>query len=211
MSRLPQPNQVLSALTAVALCSLTAFTAASCTSTPTVAIDAAPSAMYEGMTRDLDRRGGSASVFRVTDERQAERWAEMIRRVEEGELRTAEDHFYAGAILVRSSDMQHLIIAESLGRQATILGDQRGQPVAAEAVDRQAFIEGAPQTYGTQYVYSHVLSKWQIYELDPSTTDEDRKAAGLPPLAWFRDRVRQLNESDRSDQLRRDLNLPPVD
>lgn len=182
-----------------------------CASAPSVVLDAPPAQMYEAMSKDMDRRGGSAAVFEATIDRQEKRYAEMARRAQENELSTAEEYFYAGAILVRSSDMQHLLLAESIGRQATILGDKRGRPVAAEAVDRQAFQEGVAQTYGTQYAYNYVTGNWQLYLVKPETTDADRAAVGLPPLAWFEDRVRQLNASDKSDHLRRELNFPPVE
>ncbi|QDV08895.1 hypothetical protein Poly30_44500 [Planctomycetes bacterium Poly30] len=181
-----------------------------CASTPGVVLDAPPSEMYSAMTRDMDRRGGSAAVFEATAGRQEERYAEMMRRAEAGELKTAEEHFYAGAILVRSSEMDQLLMAESLGRRAAIMGDRRGLPVAGEAVDRQAMTQDLPQKYGTQYSYSPVTGNWQIYRLDPSTTDEQRAETGLPPLSWFEGRVRMLNESERSEHLRRELKLPPV-
>ena len=186
------------------------FSAASCASTPAVALDAPAAEMYKAMSNDMDRRGGSAAVFDATAKRQDARYAEMARRALEGELSTAEEHFYAGAILVRSSDMEHLLLAESIGRRATILGDKRGRPVAAEAVDRQALVEGIAQTYGTQYAYNYVTGNWQLYLVNPDTTDEERAAVGLPSLAWFEDRVRQLNASGKSDHLRRELNFPPV-
>lgn len=179
-------------------------------STPTVNVDATPQAMYQSMTADMDRRGGSAAVFDAAAERQLTREAELIRRIEAKEIQTAEEHFYAGAVLVRSDDLSTLLLAESLGRRAAILGDKRGRPVAAEAVDRQALVSGAPQTYGTQYAYNVVTGNWQIYLVDPATTDEQRAEAGLPALSWFQDRVRQLNESNRSDRLRRELSLPPT-
>lgn len=180
-----------------------------CASIPAVVLDATPERMYAAMSEDMDRQGGSAGVFGEIRDRQSARHAEMARRAEANELVSAEDHFYAGAILVRSSNMQHLLLAESVGRKATILGDKRGGPVAAEAVDRQALIEGTAQTFGTQYTYSYLTGNWQLYIVDPSTTDADRAAVGLPPLAWFEDRIRQLNNSERSDDLRRDLRLPP--
>ena len=187
------------------------FASSGCASAPAVVLDAPAAQMYEAMSSDMDRRGGSAAVFEATVERQEARYSEMARRVLEEELSTAEEHFYAGAILVRSSDMQHLLLAESIGRQAAILGDKRGRPVAAEAIDRQALIEGTAQTYGTQYAYNYVTGNWQLYLFDPETTDEDRAAVGLPPLAWFEDRVRQLNASNKSDHLRRELKLPPIE
>lgn len=202
------PSTILRSL---AVTSLALLTTVACASTPTVQLEASPAEIYGGMTRDQDLHDGSGSVFGEDGGRQKERFAEMMRRAEAGELKTAEDHFYAGAILVRSSDLEQLLIAESLGRRATLLGDPRGRPVAGEAVDRQAFQNGRPQKYGTQYAYSHLTGNWLIYLLDPTTTDEERAATGLPDLAWFEDRVRQLNESERSSRLRRDLDLPPND
>lgn len=183
---------------------------ASCASTPPLKLDATPAEIYQAMSRDMDRRGGSAAVFKLTKERQDARYAEMAERVTREELTTAEEHFYAGAVLVRSSNIEHLLLAESSGRRAVILGDLRGRPVAAEAVDRIAMIEGKPQVFGTQYVYNYVTGNWQLYLFDDSTTDAERADVGLPPLAWFKDRVEQLNDSKKSERLRRELKLPPV-
>jgi len=42
---------------------------------------------------------------------------------------------------------------------------------------------GAAQRYGTQYIYEPVLRGWRLYPYDVRTTDEERKAMGVPPLS----------------------------
>ena len=186
------------------------FASVSCASAPAVVLDASPAEAYEAMWADIDRPSRSNAADSATAKRQTARFAEMARRVIEMELTAADEYFYAGAILVRSSDINHLLLAESVGRQATILGDKRGRPVAAEAVDRQAFINGTKQTYGTQYVFSHITGDWQLYPYNREITDADRDAVGLPPLSWFEDRVRELNASDRTERIRREIKNPPT-
>ncbi len=183
---------------------------AACASTPKVDVQASPAEMYAAMVTDMRRGDGTASVELDALDRSRLRSAEMVRRAERGELESPDDYFHAGAILVRSSDMDHLLLAESLGRRAVILGDERGNPVTAEALDRQAFMLGEPQLFGTQYAYNAMTGEWQLYAVDEAITDAEREAMGLPPLEWFEARVRRLNESSVNESLRRELGLPPV-
>lgn len=189
----------------LAALSAAALFAGCASSPPPVQLDASARAMFEAMSADADRQKGTAAVFADAAARSELREAELIRRFDDGELTAAADLFYAGAVLVRSSSLERLLVAESLGRRAALLGDERGKPVAAEAEDRQALLRGEPQPYGTQYAFNTILDRWVVYAVDPDTTDEQRAAAGLPDLAWFESRVEALNESGRNDDLKRAL------
>ena len=50
--------------------------------------------------------------------------------------------------------------------------------------------------YGTQFVYVAVLERWELYAIDPETTDLDRERMGIPPLEVLLARARELNESE---------------
>jgi len=62
---------------------------------------------------------------------------------------------------------------------------ERGQPHArwlvAATHDRWLVTQGKPQKYGTQFVMKE--GRWQLYDLDPTTTDTERAAWGVPPVA----------------------------
>ena len=67
--------------------------------------------------------------------------------------------------------------------------------VAAEAIDRELLKGDQPQRYGTQYVYEPIVKKWSLYTWDETTTDAERRAMGVPPLAEALARVEILNNT----------------
>ena len=200
-----QRSSTTALLSSCAMAILLCFAAIGCSSVPPLVLDASPAQTYQAMLHDKDRSNQTDEAVAATAIRQQARYDEMARRVTQMELTTAEEFFYAGAILVRSNQIDHLLLAESVGRKATILGDRRGRPVAAEAVDRQAFVNGTEQTFGTQYAFNVITATWELYPYNKETTDADRDAVGLPPLSWFEDRVRELNESEKTEVVRREL------
>ena len=104
---------------------------------------------------------------------------------------------YAAAVLLDSEDPADLELARDLALDEAEDGDDRGLRVAAEAIDRAAMLRDDPQPYGTQFVYSPVTGKWGLYEVDARTTDTERMAMGVPPLAESMRRVRILNGEER--------------
>jgi hypothetical protein len=117
--------------------------------------------------------------------------------VEQELLVTAEDYLYTGVILSTSPFEDDLIAASASGLKAAELGDDRGFRVAAESIDRLQMHRGEPQRYGTQYYYVEVIQKWRLYPVDPSTTDGERNAMGIPSLAELTERADTLNEKVR--------------
>ena len=51
--------------------------------------------------------------------------------------------------------------------------------------------------YGTQFYYEEVLQKWRLYPVSGKTTDAERAAMGVAPLAELRAREDLLNEEVR--------------
>lgn len=56
---------------------------------------------------------------------------------------------------------------------------------------------GLPQTYGTQYI-AYGDGPLELYQYDPSTTDEERALYNVPPLYELLRRLR--HETDESKQ-----------
>lgn len=140
-------------------------------------------------------------VFSGLDQSSMEREESRREKVRgylvEEKLVSAEDYLYAGAILAMSPFEDDLITAQMAGLKAAELGNDRGFRVAAEAIDRHAMHLGRPQRYGTQYYYEEVLKRWRLYPIDPRTSDAEREAMGVPPMAELLAKTEELNERVR--------------
>jgi hypothetical protein len=148
--------------------------------------------LYEQSLREQGRMRTVDDFERQTI-RDVDRRAKVMQLVEQGRIVTAQDHFYAAALLVISDELPEVEKARDLGLRAAVLGDPRGLPVAAEAMDRALLKQGLPQRYGTQYVYEPVLKRWSLYAWDEKTTDADRRAMRVPTLDEAIARLDELN------------------
>ena len=63
--------------------------------------------------------------------------------------------------------------------------------LAAAAKDRYLMRLGKPQLYGTQF--RTVDDKWEVYQVDPSVTDEERHKWNVPPIAEAHRRADEMN------------------
>jgi hypothetical protein len=126
-------------------------------------------------------------------ERHAARAAEVHKMMDQGELTTAKEQFQASVILVESNDAADWKLSEQLAQQAATGGEHLALRVAAEAIDKQKVLAHMPQRYGTQYEWVAVLGEWRLYPVDPLTTDADRQAMGVPPLAEIYELEKKLN------------------
>ena len=69
-------------------------------------------------------------------------------------------------------------------RAGAALGHPAGRWLAAAAYDRWLTQQGRPQKYGTQY--RQAGGRWELYEVDAATNDEERAHWNVPPLAEAR-------------------------
>lgn len=149
--------------------------------------------MYRSTVTELDGKGILAGTDEDFTRRQEGRFEKVRELLAAGEVESAKEHFYAGLILSGSQREDDLRQARELGYQANALGEPLGLPVAAEAEDKLLRLKDRPQRWGTQISYEPVLRRWRLDPLDPTTTDEDRAAMGLPPLEQVRGYVDELN------------------
>lgn len=141
------------------------------------------SQLYENLAREVADLDPVHLPTVESDKRHEER-ADAVRAiVEEHAIETADDAFKAAVILVGTDRPADLALAEKLARKSADLGEPRGLRVVAEAVDKQLMLAGAPQMYGTQFVFEFVLDSWRLYPIEPTTTDEERSAYGVPTYA----------------------------
>lgn len=146
--------------------------------------------IYEENRSDLG--GGSAADQAEVEERRAERIATVRARIESGVDLDVQDLLHAAAVLLDSTELSDLALAETLALQAAEAGQDQGFPLAAEAIDRQCVLLGIPQRYGTQYILSAGSKEWVLYPTDPATSDTERRAMGLPTLAEASSRATEI-------------------
>jgi hypothetical protein len=165
-------------------------------------------AVFAEVLADYGAVDGAAGLDPEVLDAQAQRFAEVVTWYDAGELASAAQRFWAGAILVRSDEPMHLVLAESLGASAALMGEHRGRLVQAEARDRTAMLLGEPQPYGTQSVFVPVTGTWRLYAVDPRTTDAQRRAMGLPSLAELEAQTKTRNSHALTERLRQELVRP---
>jgi len=148
----------------------------------------------EDLERLYARTLGELSGARLSDHsRTHQRSLDRVRSLaESGALEKPEDLFHAAAILSTSLDQADLELALELARRASARGEPRASVVEADLTDQLLIRAGAPQRYGTQVAWSPVLEEWILYPVDPATTDDERRAMGLPGLAELRERAQGL-------------------
>jgi hypothetical protein len=126
--------------------------------------------------------------------------ADAVREVvKEHELTSADDLFKASVILVDTSRVEDMDLAETFARKSSELGEPRGLRVAAEAVDKRAMLKGKEQKYGTQYVFDWVLDSWRLYPVDPATTDAERAEMSVPTYAELLHAEDEMNRAQKTN------------
>ena len=153
--------------------------------------------MYANSLRERLNGDTFAALGDKYRDRQEKRLEFVRQYVREEQLETAEDYLYAGALLSTSPHEDDLIAAMASGLTAAEMGEDRGFRVAAEATDRFKMHRGENQRYGTQYYYAEVIQQWRLYRVDPDTTDAERAAMGVEPLAELIARTEELNAEVR--------------
>lgn len=143
-------------------------------------------------------RAHSGDEARANERRAHERGARVCDLVADEQDLKAGDHLHAALVLVQCNDEAYLERAQQHGLAAAELGDNRGFRVAAEAQDKLLMKRGMMQRFGTQFVWEPVLRAWRLYATDPRTTDEERKAMGVPSLAQLLEQEKALNAPPKS-------------
>jgi hypothetical protein len=151
--------------------------------------------MYADVLRDSAEQTEGTREPDELRARRDSRAAKVREIIEAGGVQSASDHLHASVILVETDSDENLALAQELALKAAELGEDKGFRVAAEATDKHLVKLGMHQRYGTQYVYEHVLKAWRLYPCDPRTTDAERRAMGVPPMAELLEAEAVLNAS----------------
>lgn len=133
-------------------------------------------------------------ALRERDRRRRERAAGLLASLEASGAVSAEDLYHAAWLFNHGDQPAEALRAHELARKAAERGHRPARWLAAAAYDRWCMYEGRPQRYGTQFVPDGV--RHRLWDVEPTTTDEERAAWDVPPLA---DQLRRADELTRSE------------
>ena len=116
----------------------------------------------------------------------------LRRLIQSGALQAGEDYYRAAMLLQHSPRVGDYWQAHQLSERVE-LGYRPARWLAAASLDRWLLARGLPQKYGTQYVPAG-RPRWmwwawwsvrrvRLWDVDPTTTDDERHAFGVPSLA----------------------------
>ena len=131
-------------------------------------------------------------------ERDAGRRQRVNELLAEGRLTAPDDYFHAALIFQHGETLEDIWQAHELARRAAEMGATKSMGykdslwLAAAALDRWLMYQGKPQKYGTQFVSDG--KRYRLWELDPTTTDNERAANHVPSLQ------EQLKQAERYTQ-----------
>jgi hypothetical protein len=120
-------------------------------------------------------------------------------------LQTPEDYFHAAMVFQHGEKLDDFWQAHELAKRGAELGHPNCRWLAAAAYDRWLMNQGKPQKYGTQYS-SGGDEPYRLGDYDPTTTDEERAAWNVPPLAEALKQAEELTH--RNEELREQGLLP---
>jgi hypothetical protein len=143
--------------------------------------------LYEADQGDRRADGTPADVI----ERDRARRRRVAELLDAGAVASGEDFFHAAMVFQHGDGLDDYQRARELALRAAELGYRPGRWLAAAALDRWLMRQGGPQKYGTQYRITS--GQYELYEVDPATTDEERAEWDVPPLAEARRRAEKLN------------------
>jgi hypothetical protein len=120
-------------------------------------------------------------------------------------MQAPEDFFHAAMIFQHGEKLEHFWKAHELAKKGAELSHPNCRWLSAAAYDRWLMKQGKPQKYGTQYT-ARENKPYRLWDVDPTTTDEERAAWNVPPLA---EALRQADVLTRRSELSKKGVLQP--
>lgn len=111
----------------------------------------------------------------------------------EGRLQTGADYYHAAMILQHGLQPEEYLLAHELCIVAISKGEERAMWLAAASEDRFLRSIGRLQRFGTQHWKAETAESIQLYPVDPSVSDELRRAFQAPTLRQAEERVAKRN------------------
>jgi hypothetical protein len=148
----------------------------------------------------LDRKQLQQVLKRDRERRQR---VEVLLRSEM--IQAPEDFFQAAMIFQHGEKLEHFLKAHELASKGAELGHPNCRWLSAAAHDRWLMNQGKPQKYGTQYT-ARDNEPYRLWDVDPTTTDEERAIWNVPPLA---EAIQQAERLTRERELSKKGVLQP--
>lgn len=146
-----------------------------------------------------DRRKPFSEIdWKVVGPRDQARRKRVDEIVAAGGAKVADDYYHAAMVFQHGDTPAEIQHARELALKAVAIdpGHKSARWLAAAAEDRKLMYEKKPQKWGTQFQRPGGKGKWVLYDVDPSTTDEEREAWNVPPLAEARARADRMNQAE---------------
>lgn len=126
--------------------------------------------------------------------RDAERRQRVSELLAQGSVSTGEDYYHAALIFQHGDAVDEIAQARSCALKAAELGHAPARWLAAAALDRWLMYQGKPQKFGTNIVPDG--TRQRVWDVDPSTTDAEREAWDVPPIAEMERRAAQVGRNE---------------
>jgi hypothetical protein len=110
-----------------------------------------------------------------------QRRVEVLGYLQAGQVQTTQDLVAAAFIFQHGNCPEHYLLANRVAQVAMDAGDPEARWIYAATYDRYLTSQGKPQKFGTQYTV--VNGRYELYPVDPATTDEERRQYDVPTLA----------------------------
>jgi hypothetical protein len=140
------------------------------------------------------------AALRARDRERRARALALLDRVRTAGMATPEALHHTAWLLNHGEASSEARLAHDLAREAAEHGYAPARWLAAAAYDRACMYEGRPQKYGTQFVPDGM--RYRLWDVEPATTDADRAAWDVPPLA---------QQVQRAEAMTRTEPQPPLD
>ena len=136
--------------------------------------------MTELFTADQAARLLAMNSPAQINEEDTARRIEVIEYLKDSRIRTARDLVYSAYIFQHGDCSEHYLLANRLAEIAMDAGYQDALWIYAASLDRYLMSLDQPQKYGTQYTI--INGEYQLYPVDPATTDAERASYNVPSL-----------------------------
>jgi hypothetical protein len=140
------------------------------------------------------------AALRARDRERRTRARTVLHQLRAAGAPAPEALYHTAWLLNHGDEPGEARLAHDLAREAAEHGYAPARWLAAAAYDRWCMYEGRPQKYGTQFVPDGV--RYRLWDVEPATTDTERAAWDVPPLA------QQLH---RAETMTRTAPQPPLD
>jgi hypothetical protein len=119
----------------------------------------------------------------------------MVRQLySDNQLKTGGDYYHAAMVLQHSTVPESFLLAHELSVVAISKGEARAKWLAAASEDRFLMAIGRPQRFGTQFRDHGPNTRMELYDVDPTVTDDLRSALSVPSLADAKRREAKMNQ-----------------